>query len=118
MIKQSERAIETHILTFLHYQKVWAFKLHRMGTFDSKKGVYRANKSAFYIKGIPDICGVFKGRPLFIEVKSKKGRLSPEQIEFGERAQKEGAIWFVARSVEDVERELECLNLKQFTAIT
>jgi hypothetical protein len=106
VFEQDERTIETHILTFLHYKQVWAWKVHRMGTYDAKKGTYRANKSRFQIKGLPDIQGMFHGRALFIEVKSKKGRLTPEQKDFGERAQKEGALWFVARSVEEVEQYL------------
>ena len=105
--KQSERSIETAILTFLLYSKVWAWKVHRMGTYDAKKGVYRANRSPFQIKGIPDIQGIFRGRPLFIEVKSQDGRLSLEQKDFRDRAIAEGAIWILARSVSDVEEKLK-----------
>lgn len=105
-----ERIIENQILTFLQLKRVWAWKVHRVGTYDAKKGVFRSPQSRFQIKGLPDIQGVIRGRALFIEVKSKKGRLSIEQKDFGERAINEGAIWFVARSIEDVEKELKKLE--------
>lgn len=56
--------------------------------------------------GSPDIIGVFKGRFLGIEVKSKCGKLRPEQKEFLENIIKNGGIAFVAKSIEDVEKNL------------
>lgn len=53
-------------------------------------------------KGVSDILGIYKGKPLAIEVKTERGRLSQFQDEFLERWKKEGGIGFVARSVDDV----------------
>lgn len=54
-------------------------------------------------KGQPDIQGYLKnGTALFIEVKSRTGKVTPEQKEFLERAQKHGAVAFVARDVATV----------------
>lgn len=52
--------------------------------------------------GIPDIIGIFKGKPLFIEVKRENGKLSEKQEEFLLRVKREGAIAFVAKSLDDV----------------
>jgi hypothetical protein len=57
--------------------------------------------------GFPDLSGILPGgRALFIEVKSSKGRASEEQLAFGRMAMARGAVWMIARSVEDVERVL------------
>jgi len=54
-------------------------------------------------KGAPDIQGYLKdGRALFIECKSRTGRVSPEQQDFINKAKAHGAVAFVARSVADV----------------
>lgn len=51
---------------------------------------------------MPDIHGIYRGAPFYIEVKTKTGVASKEQKAFILRAQSEGAIAFIARSVEDV----------------
>lgn len=54
-------------------------------------------------KGFPDLFGFRKSdaKAVFIEVKTKSGRVSPEQKHFLEQMQKTGAIAGVCRSVED-----------------
>lgn len=57
-------------------------------------------------RGWPDITGVFRhagiGVALFVEVKSPKGRSTPEQAAFGCWFEALGACHVVARSLEDV----------------
>ncbi len=53
-------------------------------------------------KGISDILGIYKGKPLAIEVKTMKGKPSESQLAFLARFQSEGGIAFIARSVDDV----------------
>ena len=54
-------------------------------------------------KGHPDIAGILAGgRALYIEVKSATGRLSKEQTAFRDMALGLGALWVLARSVQDV----------------
>lgn len=101
-----ENAIENQILTWLYYQKVWAWKNVTGGYFDAKRKVFRKQRSKFAINGVSDIVGVFKGRPLFIECKAHSGRLTPDQKAFLDRAKKEGALACVAKSISDVEQLL------------
>lgn len=76
--------------------------------------VFRANVGAFqtidgrYIttglpKGFPDLFGFRKkdGRMFFIEVKTKKGRLSKPQMIFGKFLKNFPVIYGVARSAEE-----------------
>lgn len=57
-------------------------------------------------KGVADIVGIYLGKPLAIEVKTAKGKLSEHQAKWLDSFREAGGIAFVARSVDDVEREL------------
>lgn len=57
--------------------------------------------------GISDILGCFNGRLLAIEVKSESGRATKEQGQFIADVLFSGGIAFIARSLEDVRKELE-----------
>lgn len=100
-----EKEIENQILHYLMGRGVFAFKVERQGTFDPRRGVYR-RKSGLWKKGVSDIIGIYKKRPLAIEVKSEKGRLRPDQNEFILEWRSEGGFAFVARSVDEVIRGL------------
>lgn len=65
------------------------------------------------VKGLPDI-GLFRsiGRVAFIEVKTKKGRLSPEQRAFQSWCREWGVPHCVARSVEDARDFIEDLGIE------
>lgn len=54
------------------------------------------------VPGVPDILGIYKGRMLGIEVKTKNGKLSDHQKRFMARINGNGGIAFVARSASDV----------------
>ena len=72
-----------------------------MGVFDQQRGVYRKQGGAFSEKGSSDILGIYKGRFLALEVKSRRGTLRPEQKLFLEEMQRLGAIAGVVRSLSD-----------------
>lgn len=74
MVKTKEKIIETDILEWLNLQPhCFAFKINTSGFYDTKAGYFKKNKSKYIIKGTADIVGVFHGRMLAIEVKSKEG---------------------------------------------
>lgn len=59
--------------------------------------------------GWPDIEGLTKaenacgsGKFFGIEVKARRGIVSPEQLRIGQEIIKNGGIWFVARTVDEV----------------
>lgn len=58
------------------------------------------------IPGWPDLTGFRRsdGKAVFIEVKTKTGRPSAEQVRFIELAKRSGCLAGFARSVEDAER--------------
>ena len=62
----------------------------------------------FGVPGSPDILGILPGgRALGIECKAGRGRLSPAQRAWGERMTQLGALWILARSIDDVKSGLE-----------
>jgi len=69
-------------------------------------------------RGLPDIIILFKSGLLGIELKSDKGRLSPEQVETAEAWMALGHDIAVARSLEDVQEILEAWNIPMRTRMT
>ena len=66
----------------------------------------RKHNSSHYRKGVPDILGIWCGRPLAVEVKKPGGVISKEQIEFISTFTQLGGVAFVAMSVDDVVKKL------------
>ena len=103
MVNLSEKEIENQILHYLSYQKdVYAWKNQTTGIFDPKMGYFRRNNNKFHIKGVSDILGIAYGKMIPIEVKSKKGRSSPEQTSFIERINSYGGYAIIAKDLETV----------------
>lgn len=99
----SETQIQAAILDWLRWHKIHAWRCQavpvpvRRG--NAIVGLRRANPETI---GIPDILGVYKGRLFAVEVKTAVGRLRPEQIEWKEKLESNGALWTIARSVDDI----------------
>lgn len=103
-----EREIEKSILSWLAAKKIYAFKIKTVGTFDPTKNIFR-KPGKWYKSGVSDILGIFQGRPLAIEVKTKAGRLTENQKIFLQEWEENGGISILARSVKDVEEKLESI---------
>jgi penicillin-binding protein-related factor A (putative recombinase) len=106
---QLEKVIEREILDFLAMKNILAFKIKSQGTFDPIKKQFRS-PSKYFKRGVSDILGIFEGRPLAIEVKSEKGRLSVHQKIFLQQWEDHGGITIVARSVKDVMEKLKACS--------
>ena len=64
-----ELDIENGIIDYLRLRQVFAWKAKTIGTWDNNKSIYRRT-SKRYMKGICDIIGIYKGKPLGVEVKT------------------------------------------------
>jgi len=110
--KQLEKPIEKAILNYLSFlPDCYCWKNNNTGIYDAAKKTYRLPKSKFHVNGVADIIGIYRGRPIYIEVKTKTGRVSKDQDRFLNRVSKLGAIAGVCRSVDDA-RELINDNTK------
>jgi hypothetical protein len=100
-----EGKIENEIFAFLRELGVLAIKHDSVGIFDPVKKIYRKSSNKNRVAGVSDILGIILNRPFAIEVKSKTGKLTPEQRVFLRWFQEHGGIAFVARSARDVQVE-------------
>lgn len=102
-----EKVIENSILSFLKRNNIYCWKNESVGIFDQKKGVYRRKNSIHRMNGVADILGILRGgKFLAIEVKSLRGRITEEQTAFLSSINAEGGIAFVARSIDEVAKQL------------
>lgn len=66
-------------------------------------------KAAGEVKpGAPDLCIVYRGKPIFIELKAKGKKPTPLQSSAHELLTLAGALVFVSRSTVEVYAQLEC----------
>ena len=121
MAKQSEHALQVavaHMLTVVLDPALtyWTALDHGAGWMTpASAGLRRARGVK---RGLPDIIILFKSGLLGIELKSNKGRLSPEQFETGEAWSALGHDVVVARSLEDVQEILEAWEIPMRTRMT
>lgn len=81
--------LKGYVFTVTDAERSW----NRNGTVRRKRRI---------VRGWPDLTLVIEGRAVFVEVKSSKGRLSPEQIACHARLREAGALLILARSLDDV----------------
>jgi hypothetical protein len=106
-----EVAVRNLVCSYLTRLGVFFWVNDSVGIFDPKIKRYRKNHSPYRIKGVSDVLGILpNGRLLAIELKSATGRLTPEQKLFIEKIKLNGGIAFMARSIDDVKRELDGLK--------
>lgn len=54
-------------------------------------------------KGLSDLIAVKNGKTIFIEVKTPKGTQSPFQKQFQKDVEQHGAVYILAKSLEDIQ---------------
>jgi penicillin-binding protein-related factor A (putative recombinase) len=105
MKRTPEQQVKHAIMEYLKFiRDAKFFWVKSQGTYDPVRKIFRNNRSRWEIKGVSDILGVWKGRFIAIEVKSKTGVVSPEQKAFIDDVNRLGGIGFVARNVDDVKK--------------
>ncbi len=97
---ETQSAILSYLKTQTHRLDFWRVPVAGI----RMKGCRKASP----LKGHPDIAGVIhgNGRYFAIEVKQPGAKMYQEQLQWGLKLQKAGALYFVANSVEDVMIEL------------
>lgn len=104
-IKQSENEIQNTICEYLEIletqNKLMYWRQNTSPVYDVRGGSFR-KMSRHAKKGVPDILVIIKGKFLGLEVKSKVGKPSSDQLDFKRGMEKNGAMYHVVRSLEDV----------------
>jgi hypothetical protein len=94
-----EKEIQTSICQYPDVRRHFWWR-NNSGAFETEHGGF----VRFGTPGSPDIIVVKDGRAIFLEVKRSGSYQSPEQKEFQRKAERVGAVYAVARSIEDVQR--------------
>lgn len=107
-MKESE--IQKAIMDYLDYRGILHWRVNLGGVPHTVGGkiIYRKNP----MKGMPDICGLYCGLFFGIEVKAKT-KQSDEQFEWQKKFELNGAVYILARSVDDVKEALDSLRLEE-----
>jgi len=123
-MKETEAQIQKAIMQWGQYKKVLMHRINVIGTPLHKDGltVYRPSTN----KGMADIhATVLVGKipvSVWLEVKTKRGKLSANQKAFQESVESAGGFYYVVRSIEDVEFALAVVrqktrkNIKRYVA--
>lgn len=105
-----ERDIQNAILQWLTLKKIYHFRINNMASTVYSGG--RMVRLPVAQRGLPDIAIVVKGRYIACEVKAPNGRQSEEQKAVQEETEKAGGLYWIVRSLEELEANIGTL-LKQ-----
>jgi hypothetical protein len=104
MSRNPESDIQAAICDYLSAKRIFFWRCNNIPAFhrenDGRTVMHRIGK--FTRKGIPDILAVHGAKFYAIEVKTKTGKLTPDQAIFGRDVQRAGGEFVVARSIDDV----------------
>lgn len=101
--KESE--IQLAICDYLALKRYFFWRQNTTSVFDATKKVFRALPK-YAMRGVPDICVLWNGKFIGLEVKRPKGKQSEGQIEFELGSKKAGAEYYVVTSLDDVRKVL------------
>jgi hypothetical protein len=104
MTRRPERETTPEIIKWLNENNIIAW---RQNSGSVRVGSRTINMGG---KGQPDIMGILPGgRFMACENKSNGSAVAPEQLEWMDKARKQGAYVFIARDLEDVIAYIELL---------
>lgn len=96
-----ERDLQNHIWYWVTQWGGFIFTHDSVGIYRPGAG-FMTSTNPSRLKGVADLLGIWKARPLAIEVKTARGRLSAPQITFREQWLDHGGIYIEARCLSDV----------------
>jgi hypothetical protein len=101
-----EQAIQKSILEYLAVKKIWHMRVNTGAIVSEYKG-----RSRMIRYGIPGCADILCSLPsfLWLEVKAPKGVQSEQQKQFQKEVEEQGHLYYVVRSIEDVEEILKGL---------
>ena len=119
-VKETEAQIQKAILQWGGYKRILMHRINVIGTPLHKAGktIYRPSTN----RGMADIHAtvLVEGIPVsvWLEVKTKKGRISDNQKAFQESIEAAGGYYYVVRSIDDVDLAIQQTRLDVFTKMS
>lgn len=105
MNRREEQALSNAVMNYLAIKGILHYRVRNTGTIIHKKGgglAYGRDRYAMTQRGAPDILAWDNGKAYAFELKSAKGKTSPEQEDWLYRFRDEGGIGMVVRSLDEV----------------
>jgi hypothetical protein len=99
----TEGETQSAICEYLERRRHFFFRINNTPIYDARRGIFRAQPK-YTPRGVADILVVKNGKAIFIEVRREKGKMSPEQHEFGRNVVLAGGDYHIVRSIDDVQR--------------
>lgn len=99
-----EGQIQKACMDWLQYHKVFHYRQNNLPT-PLPNGTFRP----VHFRGLPDCVAIIKGQYIGIEFKTDTGRQSEDQQFFEARSKSAGALYFLIRSIDDMERFIKPL---------
>ena len=103
---QLTRQIKDYLQFERNLKHLWFSRLNS-GDFFLPAGSGKFYRVTGCGKGTADFIVIKDGRTIFIELKSAKGKQSPDQRNFEIEIQEQGARYFVVREFEELQKILE-----------
>jgi len=119
-MRETEAQIQKAILQWGGYKRILMHRINVIGTPLHKAGktIYRPSTN----RGMADIHAtlIVEGIPVsvWLEVKTKKGKLSANQKAFQESIEAAGGFYYVVRSIDDVDMVIQQTRLDVFTKMS
>lgn len=107
----SEKVVQSQIMQYLDLRRIFHWR-QNSGGVRAKNAVGKERYFRFCsADGVSDILGILPdGRFLAVEVKAGRNGPTEAQAEFLRRVNAAGGLGFVARSIDDVKRELDAAS--------
>jgi hypothetical protein len=111
--RPSESQIQRAVVRWLDF----ALPRHEALWFAVPNGGMRDKRVAQHLKaegvqsGVADIIIIWRGRAIACELKAEKGRQSESQKAWADQLTLAGGVYFVARSVDDLEARLDAIGI-------
>ena len=101
-----EQKVMKSVVKWLNDHGIFWINIKTMGTWDASLGMYR--QSPYTMKGTSDLLILHQAQPIFIELKTSKGRQSPDQKLFENRIKDEGCEYHVVRNIKQLQDIFPC----------
>lgn len=98
-MKHPEHDIQTDIVNYLRLSKIFCFAVPNGGLRNLKTAAFLKKEGA--TAGVSDLIILLKNEAVFVEVKTKTGRQSPEQKTFQQAVELLGFRYLIWRSLDD-----------------
>lgn len=100
-LKEAENDIQNAVCEWLKLKKIFFWRQNTGGVYDVSRQSFR-KMPKYALKGVADIIALINHRAYFLEIKTKKGRQSPEQKEFEKNVKENGSFYYIIRGVDDL----------------